>query len=334
VDTLPENVLEACEDNNMRWQRNRDAESGTSITDSHTSMPLGPGEYDEPLGLPLLVICQNALAIEQLEKERGYRESHFDFVMQSLRTVLLKHGAGLIYTMPSQPGQLQPLVHHMLDIGPNMPGERLARDKADKGLKHNVVDRERVMVPPGWDSWGKIRVLREGFDVEGTSRAWGVEIQPVNISQSELVPSANGETNGHTEEDAVHGAEQDEMAIEADAESTVALYEAHIQDPKPPDNSKPRIEVEHKSDQIFLSEQLERLESFRTEDEASKKQQRDPSRRSMASEDSGGHGVMQDHIGPVQFNMGGIQYDADEALRRIKVCRVKKKHCQSLRSTS
>jgi dynein light intermediate chain 1 len=27
-----------------------------------------------------------------------------------------------------------------------------------------VLDREAVVVPTGWDSWGKIKVLREGFE--------------------------------------------------------------------------------------------------------------------------------------------------------------------------
>jgi len=316
VDSLPQDVQEACDDNNRRWLRNRDAESGTAITDSRTSMPLGPGEYDEPLGLPVMVVCQNALAIEQLEKERGYRESHFDYILQFLRTVLLKHGAGLIYTMPSQPGQLQSLVHHMLDISTNMPGERLARDKADKGLKHNVVDRERVMVPPGWDSRGKIRMMGESFDFEGVSRAWSVEIQQVDIDE---VGSVHGHTNGNLEGDVAESVEQDGLPEEAVNQTTVALYEAQIQDPRPPETPNVGIEVNHKDDQTFLAEQLARLESFRAEDDTAKKQ-RDQSRRNMTTDDAGGREMMQDTIGPVQFNMGGIQYDADEALKRIKVC--------------
>lgn len=28
----------------------------------------------------------------------------------------------------------------------------------------NVLDRDAVMVPSGWDTWGKINVLRDGFD--------------------------------------------------------------------------------------------------------------------------------------------------------------------------
>ena len=50
-------------------------------------------------------------------------------------------------------------------------------------LKPNVVDRDHVFVPSGWDSWGKIRVLREGFDVEGVCEGWSVDLASVLSSK-------------------------------------------------------------------------------------------------------------------------------------------------------
>ena len=51
------------------------------------------------------------------------------------------------------------------------------------------MDRDRVFVPSGWDSWGKIRVLRDGFDVEGVCEGWGVDLasklNPDTITESE-----------------------------------------------------------------------------------------------------------------------------------------------------
>lgn len=325
VNSLPADVDSLLDDNAVAWQKMRDSEALTSITDSRTSMPLGPGEFDEPLGLPAVVVCQNALAIETLEKERGFRESHFDFISQTLRTVLLKHGAGLIYTMPSQPSQLQPLVHSMLDIGSGFSGTTLAGrgEKAERPVQHNVVDRDRVVVPPGWDSWGKIRVLREGFDVEGFSRAWSVDIQPEEPANNGTSPGTSGATSVPSDQVLVQSIESDPQQAPSaeDESSTVYLYEAQIQDPRPPETNKPGIEVQTTPDQTFLAAQLEQLEVLRAEDEAAKKQQ---SRRTRGTTSSAGHDdggrAMADQIGPVQFNVGGIQYDADEALRRIKVC--------------
>lgn len=36
----------------------------------------------------------------------------------------------------------------------------------------NTLDRDRIVVPAGWDSWGKIAVLREGFDAKSWGDAW------------------------------------------------------------------------------------------------------------------------------------------------------------------
>lgn len=52
--------------------------------------PLGPGEWDEGLGVPLSVVCLNAEKEERMEKEYGWQEGDFDFVLQWMRCVLLK----------------------------------------------------------------------------------------------------------------------------------------------------------------------------------------------------------------------------------------------------
>jgi hypothetical protein len=60
-------------------------------------------------------------------------------------------------------------------------------------LKPNVVDRDQVFVPSGWDSWGKIRVLRDGFDVEGVCGGWSVDLA------SALKPEENQPIGGALE---------------------------------------------------------------------------------------------------------------------------------------
>ena len=43
--------------------------------------------------------------------------------------------------------------------------------------KPNVLDRDRILVPIGWDSWGKIAVLRDGFDAKTWNEAWDNDIE-------------------------------------------------------------------------------------------------------------------------------------------------------------
>lgn len=38
--------------------------------------------------------------------------------------------------------------------------------------KPNTLDRDRIVVPAGWDSWGKITVMRDGFEAKTWGDAW------------------------------------------------------------------------------------------------------------------------------------------------------------------
>ncbi|KAI1915647.1 hypothetical protein LOZ61_001579 [Ophidiomyces ophidiicola] len=266
--------------------------SGPPVT-----IPLGPGEWDEGLGIPMCVVCQGAEKIEKLEKDHGWREEEFDFILQFMRTVLLKHGSSLIYTTPFLSNSLHSLIHSSLGIHSLLKRQ---------SLKHNVIDRDKILVPSNWDSWGKIRIIREGFDMEGVGTAWSIEIQ------ESISPSTDG----------------DEATISEpnpeDAITAVAMYEQTIHDPKQSmaiartaqsDDSK--LEIEAVDTQTFLTEQLQLLEQLKAEDE---KQERQIRKEGILKESPmiDETGRVNEHIGPVQFNMGGIQVDADDMLRRLR----------------
>ncbi|KAH7409772.1 dynein [Phaeosphaeria sp. MPI-PUGE-AT-0046c] len=300
---------------NIETLKNKGRNAGPEASSSmeHVKMPLGPGEWDEPLGIPLCVVCQNADKIESLEKERGWKEAEFDFILQYLRTILLKHGSSLIYTMPTAPGSLQTLIHSTLGIKSLLKQEQ---------LRHNVTDRDRVVVPPNWDSWAKIRILRDGFDVEGVSSQWEVDIEiPRHMRPTDAQAPPSGEQeNGDAapspiSEDAHEGP------------SATSAYEDTIRNPEtdyPLSNlSKPTngIEVTSKDPQEFLTNQVEVLETLRREDEseaAAKAARKDLDAPIMRTYSDEASGVVEEHIGPVQFNMGGIQVNADEMVKRLQ----------------
>ncbi|KAF1848798.1 uncharacterized protein K460DRAFT_275941 [Cucurbitaria berberidis CBS 394.84] len=277
-------------------------------------IPLGPGEWDEPLGIPLCVVCQNADKIESLEKERGWKEPEFDFILQYMRTILLKHGSSLVYTMPTAPGSLRTLIHSTLGIKSLLKQEE---------LRHNLTDRDRVLVPPNWDSWAKIRILRDKFDIEGISEKWSVDID---------IPRHMRPTNGGAptpvEDDAqVAGESTPVTEEEQDEPSATSIYEETIRNPESdyPLSSVSRhtngIEIASKDAQTFLADQVDILEQLRQEDaneaaiKAARKEQ-DPSNVRAYTDDASG--VVEEHIGPVQFNMGGIQVNADEMVKRLQ----------------
>ena len=183
-------------------------------------------------------------------------------------------------------------------------------------IRHNVIDREKVLIPPNWDSWGKIRVLREGFDVEAVSQGWS-RFMEQQVKSSQI----DGDTT--------HG--DTEASNPQDVDSPLFAYESTITDPKKhtaledASAQKNGLEMETLGMQAFLAGQLDVMERLKAQEELSpdRKDVRNVSGSSYGSIDSANTSTdernrVNEHIGPVQFNMGGIQVDAEDMLKRLK----------------
>jgi dynein light intermediate chain 1 len=191
------------------------------------------------------------------------------------------------------------------------------------------------MIPPNWDSWGKIRVLRDGFDVDGVSNGWSIDVDqpyprvaPPNGTDAAGGGGENGQAaNGH-----------EPTPLPEPEGSTVVLYEASVPDPSMNalelagrQMHSTALEVETVDTQAFLAQQLKVLEAFKhKQDEAaaaadSRHHRSAAGGRRVDDEHLVGDSAateqrVLEHIGPVQFNMGGIQVDADDMVQRLKVC--------------
>ncbi|KAH8170148.1 dynein light intermediate chain (DLIC) domain-containing protein [Sarocladium implicatum] len=289
-------------------------------TDGDSSLPQGPGEWSDALGLPLCVVCQNAQRMEVLEKNQGWKEPDFDTVLQYLRTVLLRHGASLIYTSQNTPSQLPSLIHATLGIT-----SLLKRDP----LKHNVIDRDKIAVFPNWDSWGKIRVLGGTFEPEIVSEAWAEDIKLPRGTEPptfEALQRSKNPDNG-ADEEREDGEAAPEPQVDINQEdSAIARYEDWCRDPASGgislvDNAMtggPSVNVDSDDVQVFLERQHKTLELYKAK--AADKLPESGSRDGLGGKrpEFGEERSVREHIGPVQFNMGGIQVDADDMVQRIK----------------
>ena len=186
-------------------------------------------------------------------------------------------------------------------------------------LKHNVIDRDKVLIPPNWDSWGKIRVLREGFDPEAISNSWSHDIE---------LPIHNGQEH-HT---GVNGDKK--STVPRPAQSLSIAYGEVILDPTKKtvveDLAVPKdgLEIETLGMQEFLASQAEIMERLKAQEEQSPdkydKRESRPTSDSFTAGNSDGNRVsnesnrVNEHIGPVQFNIGGIQVDAEDMLKRLQ----------------
>jgi len=139
----------------------------TTTTADQVTLPLTQGSLTTNLGIPIAVVCCKSDLINHHEHTQDYKEEQFDFIQQTLRTVCMKYGAALFYTSTLHPHTFHNLRQYILHRLLTVPTKPYAfRSRA------MVVERDTVLVPAGWDSWGKIRVLREGFDCEGASTEW------------------------------------------------------------------------------------------------------------------------------------------------------------------
>lgn len=106
----------------------------------------------------------------------------------------LSDGAALFYTTPL-PNTLQVLRQYALHMLFAPPALSIGMQSTDAPIRNpfmfqhkpNTLDRDRIVVPSGWDSWGKITVLREGFD----PRAWG-EAWERDMERAEGDPEESG----------------------------------------------------------------------------------------------------------------------------------------------
>ncbi|EMR11748.1 hypothetical protein PNEG_00181 [Pneumocystis murina B123] len=137
------------------------------------AVPLEIGQYDQPLGLPFICVCNHSEHMLSIEKDELLKDEHFDFIQQFLRTILMKHGGALYYTSDLYPNTLNNLLYSILDCFSFSP--QIYMD-VNSPPKANVIDGNQIFVPPGWDSWGKIRIIRDGFDVERVAKAWDADL--------------------------------------------------------------------------------------------------------------------------------------------------------------
>ncbi|KAI8979073.1 dynein light intermediate chain-domain-containing protein [Mycotypha africana] len=153
----------------------------TTTAVEQVTLPLTQGMLTNNLGVPIIIVCCKSDAQNTLEQTLDYKEEHFDFIQQTLRCICMKYGAALFYTSTLQPytfHNLRQYILHRLLSTPNKP--------YPFKLKAQVVERDVIIVPAGWDSWGKIRILIEAFDCEAVNEGWDSDMDAVVDRQQPL----------------------------------------------------------------------------------------------------------------------------------------------------
>ncbi|EPQ30041.1 uncharacterized protein PFL1_02158 [Pseudozyma flocculosa PF-1] len=216
-------------------------------------LPLTDGMLTENWGVPIVVTCTKADLIAKLEREKDFKEEQFDYIQQVLRTVCMKYGAALFFTSHTRPQSFDILRSYILHrlFTPHLaaPGAAAqangaaatdgkagtsAAGAATIGAAGGstefkfpyraiTTDRDTLLVPSGWDSWGKIRALRDGFDCKGMARGWEYDCEFERLRRARRLPKGDKDAE-----------DQLDKEIERDAEdrvrSAVKLYEDIVAD--------------------------------------------------------------------------------------------------------
>ncbi|KAI8056302.1 dynein light intermediate chain-domain-containing protein [Gilbertella persicaria] len=160
--------------------------SSTAI-DHGVMLPLPTGCLTTNLGIPITVVCCKSDAINTLEQTHDYTDDQFDYIQQTLRCICMKYGAALFYTSTLNPYTFHNLREYILHRTLTTSSKPYPFH-----LKAQVIERDTVLVPSGWDSWGKIKVLREGFECDFVSEGWDADMDAVMDRQKPANTGARG----------------------------------------------------------------------------------------------------------------------------------------------
>lgn len=145
---------------------------------SETPIKIAPGCLSRNLGIPLIIVCTKSDKIKQVERDGDYTEGCFDYIQQILRTICLQYGATLIYTSIYRPNSFSLLrnylLHRLFGVAGSATNDNPNNETSSTSnilpsylnsfkVRGLIVERESVFVPSGWDSFNKIRVLRDGI---------------------------------------------------------------------------------------------------------------------------------------------------------------------------
>ncbi|KYR01501.1 dynein light intermediate chain [Tieghemostelium lacteum] len=120
--------------------------NATPIEDTSVLPPLGENILTHNLGVPILIVCCKSDSVVMLEKDFDYKDDLFDYIQQYLRRISLQYGAGLIYTSARKEINCDVALEYLENM---LFGFELKS-------KTQLIEKDQIFVPSGWDTYGKI----------------------------------------------------------------------------------------------------------------------------------------------------------------------------------
>uniref|UniRef100_A0A8C8C7N0 Dynein light intermediate chain n=1 Tax=Oncorhynchus tshawytscha TaxID=74940 RepID=A0A8C8C7N0_ONCTS len=161
-----------------------------SEEEENVLLPLGENTLTHNLGLPMVVVCTKCDAISTLEKEYDYKDEHLDFIQSYIRRFCLQYGASLLYTSVKEMKNVDVLYKYLVHRLYGFPFHYPAQ----------LVEKDTVFIPSGWDNENKISILHENFQTLKLDDIFEEVIvkPPVRKSSSSRGPSGSPRTSNRS----------------------------------------------------------------------------------------------------------------------------------------
>ncbi|CAO1628249.1 unnamed protein product [Sympodiomycopsis kandeliae] len=135
--------------------------------------PLQEGVLDDNLGVNLVIVLTKSDTISNLERQRNFKEEQLDYIQQVLRTICLKYGASLFSTSINRPTSFHSLTSYLVHRSMKTQSSHTTTGSAFAFNESALtIEKDVLLVPSGWDSWGKIIALRDDFNPSVTNKSW------------------------------------------------------------------------------------------------------------------------------------------------------------------
>ncbi|KAK4468108.1 hypothetical protein MN116_008277 [Schistosoma mekongi] len=111
------------------------------------------GVMSKLLPIPIMVVITKTEITDTLEKDFGYTDEKFDFILYHLRKLCLEYGAALIYTSVKEAINTNTLVNYIKHRLFDLPLKNSAM----------LVDPKAIFIPAGWDSLHRLELFKKNL---------------------------------------------------------------------------------------------------------------------------------------------------------------------------
>ena len=191
-------------------------------------MPLSQGVLKVNLGIPIIVLCNKIDIIHQTGEKAKILQENLDFIQMHLREYSLLYGASVMFTSAKarESKNLDTLYQYI--------NHRLY-DKIKFAKKAQIVEKDELFIPTGFDSLNLIKQLQSG-----SVMMTGPDGQPLTY-EDVLRPQFTAMNNPNSKQFTGRGGaqQQNEVFLESDDWQTLLQDKFRKQEKQESDSKKP-----------------------------------------------------------------------------------------------